>query len=154
MIKRLIFLTTIIFLYFASRGYSQCKDDSGVFKCATLLSDSVVYLNDFNLSKKMKSAEDNGEQWEIYLIQGNRYQFALCCYEGLDKVEMKLYNSSNPESNPIGTTYIDGKDNAAFYFKCLKSDVYYVSIRIKPGLPVAGERTCAIGLLGYAGKFK
>ncbi len=153
MIKRTLFFTIILIFAFAGNTYAQCKDDSGVFKCATLLSDSVVYLNDFTISKKIKSNEDNGQIWQIYLIKGNKYRFALCCYQGLDNVIMKLYNIESPEANPINSTDQGGADKPTFNFTCEKSDVYYVSIRFKPGFTL-GEKLCAIGLLGYAGKVK
>jgi len=154
MIKRTLFFTIILIFALAGTTNAQCKDDTGVFKCATLLSDSVVYLNDFTISKKIKSQEENGEIWQIYLIKGNKYRFALCCYQGLDNVIMKLYNTTdNPETAPINSTSQGGADKPIFNFTCEESAVYYVSIRFKPGFAL-GDKLCAIGLLGYAGKVK
>lgn len=154
-LKRIFLSFSLLFLLFSSAN-AQCKDESGVFKCASLLGDTVVYLNDFNIQNmKIKSyTEDNGESWDIYLIKGNKYRFALCCYEGIDDKEMKLFNKENGEDNPIGSTFTGGVDKAYFDFVCLKSDIYYVSIRFKQNDAESGRKLCAMGLLGYAGKMK
>jgi hypothetical protein len=156
MIFKKLFFVFVFIILLVNTSNAQCKDDSGVFKCASLLTDSVVYLNDFKVSnKKVKSfTEENGESWEIYLIQGNRYRFALCCYEGIENKVMKLYSKDVPEENPIGSTFKEGTDKSFFDFVCNKSDVYYVSIRYKESGAIEGNKLCAIGLLGYAGKLK
>jgi len=146
---------TIFFSFTATlTTHAQCRDSNGVFKCATVFNDeNIAYLNDFTLYQKSATLKrENGQEWEVFLLEGVKYRFALCCYEGIENLVFKLYDKeTSDEDNPINSTFKDGKDQAYFDFQCKSSQVYYVSLRTKNG-PESVEKICAIGLLGYIEK--
>jgi len=147
---------SIFFVGISQESSAQCRDESGVFKCAEMFTpDGITFMNEFNIEgKKRKSeADENGREWDIYLLAERKYRFALCCYEGLDDIVMTLYNDESPENAPLGTTFQSGKDYVFFDFTNHVEGQYKVSIRFKPGKGV-GQKLCAIGLLGYGGKTK
>lgn len=140
----------------ADTAQAQCKDESGVYKCAELFTpDGITFMNEFNVNTKRRrsAAAPNGEEFEIYLLADRKYRFALCCYDGLDDIVLRLYNEETTENNPLATTFHNGKDRSYFDFECPKEGKYNVSIRFKEGKGV-GEKLCAIGLLGYGGRVK
>lgn len=135
---------------------AQCKDSNGVFKCCDVFEDNTIaYLNNFNIkTKKRKSLKDeNGKTWDIFLMQGTKYRFALCSYNGLDRIEMILYDKTKNADDAIASTFEAGKDRAYFDFSCKKSELYGVAIRFK-NKDTIGEKICAIGLLGFIGRVK
>ena len=151
---KIIILTLAVSLLATLNSAAQCKDNTGVFKCATVFNDdNVAYLNDFTISQKGSTLKkSNGNEWEIYLMKDVKYRFALCCYDGIENIVFKLYDKVNStEEAPINSTFQDGKDQAYFDFECPASQVYYVSLRTKNG-PESVEKICAIGLLGFVGK--
>lgn len=152
-IHRLLILISLL-CFGQEKVSAQCKDSNGVFKCARVFNDDkVAYLNDFKINQKGSTLRrENGLEWEIYLLEGVKYRFALCCYEGIEDIVFKLYDKVNStEESPINSTFKDGKDQAYFDFSPPASQVYYVSIRTKNG-PESIEKICAIGLLGYVEK--
>ena len=151
-----IIITLFIILFGFGNTTAQCKDDMGVFKCAEIFNEAnIAYLNDFTLyAKKRKNIEDeNGKSWEVSLIKGIKYRFALCCYDGLAEIEMKLYNKQHPETSPYATTFKNGKDQAYFDFLCPETEMYNVSIRFKDNY-ITNQKLCAVGLLGFIEKLK
>lgn len=133
---------------------AQCRDSNGVFKCATVFNnDNIAYLNDFTVHQKSSTLKrENGQEWEVFLMEGVKYRFALCCYDGIEDLVFKLYDKeTSTEENPISSTFEDGKDRAYFDFTSDTSKLYFVSLRTKNG-PESVERICAIGLLGYVEK--
>ncbi|MEA2042451.1 MAG: hypothetical protein U9N85_07855 [Bacteroidota bacterium] len=152
--KGIILLLFTIGFFGTFHANAQCRDNTGVFKCATVFNDDkVAYLNDFKLSQKGSTLEKfNGQEWEIYLMKGVKYRFALCCYEGIENLVFKLYDKvSSAEEKPINSTFQEGADRAYFDFECKASQVYYVSLRTKNGSDSV-DKICAIGLLGFIGK--
>jgi len=149
--KTFLFILILSSLFF--KGISQCDNKDRVFQCAKLLGDSITYLNDFEINQdKRKSADDpNGEVWDIYLMRGTEYRFALCCPAGIDDKIMRLFNVSSTEENPILTTGMQKKSNFYFDFICKKSGVYKVSIRFKQE-NLLGKELSATGLLGFIRK--
>ncbi len=150
-----IIFFSIAFLFSGyKRSLAQCKDSNGIFKCAKVFNDDkVAYLNDFKLSQKGSTLKrENGQEWEVYLLKGVKYRFALCCYDGIEKIVLKLYDKVNTtEDNPLNSTFKNGEDQAYFDFSPNESQVFYVSLRAKNG-PETIDKICAIGLLGYIDK--
>lgn len=140
------------FYLFSVNIYGQCEDRDRVFKCAQFFGDSIIYLNDFDIhQQKRKTKEDpNGQEWDVYLMKGTEYRFALCC-QSLTNIVMKLYGDSISEDNPIKSTHINKKKQKYFDFICLKSDVYKISIRYKK-VNTIGEELSALGILGFIRK--
>jgi len=154
--KTILYLLFFVFSAGMNITQAQCKDSNGVFKCCEMFDDnSVAYLNNFSLKlkKRKTTTDDNGKSWDIFLMQGTKYRFALCSYSGLDKIEMILYEKEKGDSIPIATTFKGGKDKTYFDYSCKKSNLYGVTIRFKKSDTV-GEKICAIGLLGFVGKVK
>ncbi len=153
---KLTVITLFIIFLGCKEPKAQCKDDMGVFKCAEIFNEAnISFLSDFTIyAKKRKKVEaENGQNWEIYLLKGTKYRFALCCYEGLEDIEMKLYDKEQIESKPYATTCQNGEDKAYFDFLCKKSEMYNVSIRFKD-IKQINKKLCAIGLLGFIEKTK
>ncbi|MCF6365339.1 MAG: hypothetical protein L3J35_03970 [Bacteroidales bacterium] len=152
--KKKIFILLISLLFFYSDGFGQFDERNRVFKCAQFFGDSIIFLNDFDISQeKRKTKEDpNGKEWEVYLMNGTEYRFAICCDSQRDIV-MKLYSDSVPETAPLKSTYINGKNMKYFDFLCNKSEVYKVSVRFKKD-NVIGKELTALGILGFIRKVK
>ena len=153
-------ITLLLFLFFfvgAEESKAQCKDKMGIFKCSDMFNEEgVSFLNDFTIStkKRKRITDENGEEWEVFLVKNTKYRFALCCYAGIEDIELRLYDKKkNKEINPISSTFQNGEDVPYFDFVCPQSSLYFVSIRFK-NKETTGKKLCAIGLLGYAGKVK
>lgn len=147
-------LILIFILFFSfSDSFSQFDDRGRIFKCARIFGDSITFLNDFDINQqKRKTSEDpNGNEWEVYLMKGTEYRFALCCENGINDKVMRLFNEEFNEENPLGCTGLKGRSNPYFDFICTKSDIYKVSIRFKKE-DVLGKPLSAIGLLGFIRK--
>jgi len=153
-LNKKIYILLIVLLFFTSLSYGQYDDRDRVFKCAQFFGDSIIFLNDFDIVQdKRKVKEDpNGKEWEVYLMNGTEYRFAICC-QSLKDIEMKLYSDSIPENTPIGSTYVNKKNQKYFDFLCKKSEVYKVSIRFKKE-NVIGKELTALGILGFIRKIK
>lgn len=153
-VQKSYILALILFFSF-SVSFSQFDDSGRVFRCAAIFGDSITFLNDFNIHQsKRKTKEDpNGNEWEVYLMKGTVYRFALCCEDGINDLIMRLYNEEFNEENPLGSTGLKSRSKHYFDFICYKSDIYKVSLRFKKeGL--LGKQLTAIGLLGFIRKIK
>jgi len=149
------FITIIILLLFISAApKAQTVNRNSVFGCAKIFGDSITFLNDFTISQqKRKTKEDaNGQEWEIYLMHGTVYRFALCCYSKGSPIILKLYNDTLTEQNPFNEIRQHSKKKY-FDFICKKSDVYKVSIRFKNS-NILNQELDAIGILGFIRKIK
>ena len=147
------FLFTLSFIGIYQAADAQCKDETGVFKCAEMFTpEGITFMNEFttNVKKRKSASAPNGQVWDVYLLANRKYRFALCCYEGLDDIVLTLYDEAHPEESPIGSTFQDGKDQVYFDFICETEAQYKVSIRFKDNNTTG--KLCAIGLLGYGGK--
>ena len=151
MFRNFIAILILIFSFFES--FSQIDDRNTIFKCAQIFGDSITFLNDFslNLPKRKISEDPNGKEWDVYLMKGTEYRFALCCSDGINDKIMRLFNEEFTEDNPIGSTGSERKSNSYFDFICRKSDIYKVSIRFKKE-NVIGVQLTAKGLLGFVRK--
>ncbi len=150
----LIIFPVFFTLVTVEKANAQCKDESGVFKCAEMFTpEGITFMNEFLVDgkKRKTETEPNGQEFDVTLLGGRKYRFALCCYTGLDDLVLTLYDDNNPEATPLGSTFKDGKDVAFFDYICTKEGLYKVSIRFKPGKGI-DKKMCAIGLLGYGGK--
>ena len=138
---------------FFSDSNGQNDDRDRVFVCAKVFGDTITYLNDFSIkNEKRKSLEDpNGEKWEIYLMKGTEYRFALCCPSGIDDKIMRLFDENTSEEAPILSTGSERKSKPYFDFICTKSGIYSVSIRFKKDT-LLGKELSATGLLGFIRK--
>ncbi len=149
------FVLVLILIFSFSESFSQFDDRGRIFRCAAIFGDSITFLNDFDLNlQKRKATEDpNGTEWEVYLMKGTEYRFALCCEDGINHLIMRLYNEEFNEENPIGSTGLKSRSKLYFDFICNKSDIYKVSLRFKKE-DLLGKQLTAIGLLGFIRKIK
>ena len=148
---------TIFFLFFALFQFestAQTIDRNSIFGCAKVFGDSITFLNDFTLAAaKRKTPEDpNGKEWEVYLMKGTVYRFALCCYSKGGPLVMKLYDDTVKEDNPYILIKQHTKKSYSDYI-CKKSAVYKVSIRFKND-KILNQELSAIGILGFIRKLK
>lgn len=152
--RKIIISVVAIFLmlsFLPKQSVAQCRQQM-VYACAT--KGNSIYLRDFNTRLKYsKSSNESGARWTIILNKDAHYRFNLCTPEGYeDKIILTLYDSQHPEgTNPWGSTYDSKskKNYTSFDFICKKSGMYYVSIRLKPG--VNARKTCAVGILSFVG---
>lgn len=152
--RKIIISVVAIFLMLAflpKQSVAQCRQQM-VYACAT--KGNSIYLRDFNTRlKRSKNPNESGARWTIILNKDAHYRFNLCTPEGYeDKVVLTLYDSQHSETNnPWGSTYDSksGKHYSSFDFICKKSGMYYVSIRLKPGVNI--RKTCAVGILSFVG---
>jgi hypothetical protein len=138
----------------ATETQAQCKDESGVFKCAEMFTSAgYTFMNNFVVESKKRKTEDdpNGQEWSVVLLPGRKYRFSLCCYAGIEDIVLNLYNDTTPEATPICSTFTNGKDAAYFDYVSQTEGAYKLSIRFKPGKGI-DKKLCAIGMLGYGGK--
>lgn len=145
----------MFFAFVHIESKSQTMDRNSIFRCAKIFGDSITFLNDFTVNNpKRKTAEDypNGQEWNVYLMKGTVYRFALCCYSIGSPIIMKLYQDSISEKN---TNYFIKQNSKKSYFDyvCKKSDVYKVSIRFKND-KILDKELSAIGILGFIRKTK
>ncbi len=152
-----LFLKFLIFLILIGFNYklnAQTMDRNSIFKCASVFGDSITFLNDFTVdNSKRKTKEDpNGQEFEVYLMKGTVYRFALCCYSEGRNIEMKLYDDTVTEKHPYNII-IQHKKNNYFDFVCKRSDIYKVSVRFRDDNTLDKELK-AIGLLGFVRKIK
>ncbi len=147
-------LLFISFAFIHIEGNAQTIDRNSVFRCAKVFGDSITFLNDFTVTNpKRKTPEDpNGKEWEVYLMHGTVYRFALCCYSEGSPVVMKLYDDTVKEANPYWL--IKQHSKRSYYdFVCKKSAVYKVSIRFKND-KILNRELSAIGILGFIRKLR
>ncbi len=144
-----IFFVLLVSTQFESKA--QTIDRNAVFRCAEVFGDSITFLNDFtvNIPKRKTAEEPYGKEWEVYLMKGTVYRFALCCYSG-GGIIMKLYDDTVTEKNPYNLIKQHSK-KSYFDFTCKKSAVYKVSIRFK-NKNVLNQELSAIGILGFIRK--
>jgi len=145
----------LFFAFVHIEGKSQTIDRNSIFRCAKIFGDSITFLNDFTVhNPKRKAAEDhpNGQEWDVYLMKGTVYRFALCCYSKGSPIIMKLYRDSISEKN---TNFFIKQNSKKSYFDyvCENSGVYKVSIRFKND-KMPDEELSAIGILGFIRKIK
>ncbi|MCD4793555.1 MAG: hypothetical protein K8R54_10000 [Bacteroidales bacterium] len=147
------FIVILILIFSFSDSFSQFDDNNTIFKCAQIFGDSITFLNDFslNLPKRKISEDPNGKEWDVYLMKGTEYRFALCCSDGINDIIMRLFNEEFTEESPIGSTGSERKTNPYFDFICRKSGIYKVSVRFKKE-NVIGVQLTATGLLGFVRK--
>jgi len=147
------FIILLILIFSGFKLFSQFDDRNRVFKCAQIFGDSITFLNDFDINQpKRKIPEDpNGTEWEVYLMNGTEYRFAICSQTGINDKIMRLYNEENNEEYPLGSTGLKKRSNPYFDYICRKSDIYKVSIRFKKE-NIIGKQLTAIGLLGFIRK--
>ncbi len=151
-----IFYILFFLFFFANdfESYSQTIDRNSIFKCAKVFGDSITFLNDFTVADPKRKTENdpNGNEWEVYLMKGTVYRFALCCYSKGSPIVMKLYDDTVTEKNPY---YFIKQHSRKTYFDyvCKKSAVYKVSIRFKNN-NVLNQELSAIGILGFIRKIK
>lgn len=150
--KHILIILFFITYLSSSEIYSQSEDRNRIFECAQIFGDSITFLNDFevNQPKRKVSDDPNGASFQIYLMKGTEYRFALCCLSLSNKV-MKLYNDSITEKNPIRSTYTNRRNKRYFDFICRKSGIYNISIRFKKD-NVMGEEFSTLGILGFIRK--
>jgi len=150
----ILFIFFLLFQFESLESRSQAIDRNAIFKCAKVFGDSITFLNDFTVSNpKRKTPEDpNGREWEVYLMKGTVYRFALCCYSKGSPVILKLYDDTVTEDNPY---YFIKQHSKKSYFDyvCNKSAVYKVSIRFNNN-QILNQELSAIGILGFIRKIR
>ncbi|MCQ2975252.1 MAG: hypothetical protein MJ211_10660 [Bacteroidales bacterium] len=153
--KRLFIILVFAILCFGqvTTADAQCKQQL-VYQCASQ-TEKAIYLRDFNTKlKREKDVDETGMKWTVVLNKGTQYKFSLCTPDGFqDQVVLTLYDSEHPEnSKPWGSTFDNSTktDRKSFDFLCNKTAMYYVSIRLKPG--VGDKKSCAVGVLSFVGK--
>jgi hypothetical protein len=146
----LIAITSFFIFIPRAEVNAQCKEQR-VYHCARL-GGNAIYLRDFNTKlKAVRSERDiNGTKWPVVLNRGTRYRFILCEQTdiGTKEVKLTLFDTKNPETDPINSTEKTGSE--MFDFVCQRSGVYYVSIRFMDGK--GKKQTCAVGILSFVGK--
>jgi hypothetical protein len=150
-VKKLLTISLVtLFLFNLNAFAQQCDTRGKVFECAEIFGDSVTYLNDFEVIQPKRKTKDspNGMEWDIYLMKGTEYRFALCCKPYSDKI-LNLYDDKVTEQNPYETTEVSRK--GYFDFVCTQSGIYKVSIRFKSEESISKEMY-ALGILGYVRK--
>lgn len=152
--NRFFFIFFLFFAFIVFESQSQTIDRNSIFRCAKIFGDSITFLNDFTVNNpRRKTTEDiNGQEWDVYLIKGTMYRFALCCYSGGSTLIMKLYDDTVTEKNPY---YFIKQHSKKSYFDyvCKKSALYKVSIRFNNEKNLNKELS-AIGILGFIKKVK
>ncbi len=144
----------LLLSFFISKSEAQEVSRNSIFDCASVFGDSITFLNDFTVSKpKRKTADEpNGQEWEVYLMKGTVYRFALCNYSTDKHIIMKLYDDTVTEKKPYRLVYAESK-KTYFDYVCKKSSVYKVSIRFEDK-KITGKELAAIGILGFIRKIK
>jgi len=139
-----------------SKIYAQQIDRFSVFECAKVFGDSITFLNDFTVNMTRHKGDEalKGEEWDVYLMKGTLYRFALCCYSENKHVVMKLYGDTLSEDTPYN--FVSARSSKPYFdFACKKSAVYKVSLRFESKKEAEKEKELsAIGILGFIRKFK
>ncbi len=147
---------SLFFLTFSGieKVYAQNMDRNSIFKCASVFGDSITFLNDFTVDNPKRKTKDepNGQEWNVYLMKGTVYRFALCCFTPGKDIEMKLYDDTVTEQHPYNVLK-QKKKTTYFDYVCKRSDIYKVSIRFRDN-SVLNKELKAIGLLGFVRKIK
>ncbi len=154
-VKKILFIFLLFVFYFFSRAEisAQSFDRNSVFKCARVFGDSVTFLNDFVINKQKRKNQEapNGKEWDIYLMKGTVYRFALCS-DKKATVVLRLYDDTVSEDAPYGM--LSQKTKTKFFdYVCKKSGVYKVSIRYKDN-SLLNKDLSAIAILGFVKKIK
>ena len=151
--KSIITLFFAFLLFVSVNSYSQQDNSEKIFRCAQLFGDSITFLNDFyiNIPKRKTIDDPNGKEWDVYLMRGTLYRFALCSATGTHDKVLNLFNLEDSENKPCGSSYADRRNRVYFDFLCEKTGIYKVSIRFKDKNEI-GKPISAIGILGFIRK--
>jgi len=138
-----------LFVFIPIFSFGQSRHQL-VYDCA-VKPHTGIYLRDFNTRlKSARPGKKSGTEWTVKLNKNTIYRFNLCASHGIQEyVVMKLYEEKRSEACPLLEVNVDENIHD---FYCLKTGLYYVSIRSNQTADDKFVTGVGAGILSYAGK--